>query len=39
MKLMQDQKRMEHLSESIQKFALPEADVLIAQEIIKLTGK
>jgi UDP-N-acetylglucosamine--N-acetylmuramyl-(pentapeptide) pyrophosphoryl-undecaprenol N-acetylglucosamine transferase len=39
MKLMQDQKRMEQLSESIRKFALPEADVLIAQEIIKLTGK
>ncbi|MFZ4462305.1 MAG: undecaprenyldiphospho-muramoylpentapeptide beta-N-acetylglucosaminyltransferase [Bacteroidales bacterium] len=39
MKLMQDQNRMELLSDNIRKFALPDADVLIAQEIIKLTGK
>lgn len=38
-KLMQDEKRMKQLSESIRNFALPDADVLIAEEIIKLTGK
>lgn len=38
-KLLQDEKRMKQLSESIRNFALPDADVLIAEEIIKLTGK
>lgn len=39
LKLLKDGTRCEILSENIGKMALPEADTIIAEEVLKLTGK